>query len=478
MSEASGNAKTASLTNVTVIYAIGNLASKLISFVLVFFVTYYLTKEDLGTYDIILTTVSLITPILSLQLTDAVLRWLAADGSSANTSKVITNILFIILVTVLAFMPVYLLAGVLMPIPSQLMVFLLIATSAMLPLMQIAARGNGKNTLFAVSSVVYASVYTAFTILFVVVYQMHVEGMLYANISANICTFLFIFAKGKYYATLDKKLIDLQFCKELILFSFPLIPNALAWWAFSSANRYIVLYFLGLEANGIWSISYKIPTIFSIFTGIFFMAWQEKAIREYNSPDRDRYFMTVLNTYVPLSLGIVLVLAAASKPLLYFLVEKSFFVSWKYTIFLMLANYFQSLALFYGVGYYCVKETKQVFYTTLFGSFMTIACSVALVPLFNLYGAGIATMLGFLVMFLIRLKQTRKYFRIDYPLLKTCFMFACIAICSLVSYFDAVWIQVVNTIVAIAIAVIINWEFILSKLNQLKPYCRLRSTYA
>jgi O-antigen/teichoic acid export membrane protein len=478
MNVAGSSAKSASLTNVTVIYAVGNLASKLISFVLVFFTTYYLTKEDLGVYDIILTTAALVTPIIYIQLTDAMLRWLLNDSSSENTSKVLTNTFFILMVMVGLFTVVYGLVITFIAIPSKIAVFLLFLSSAFLPLMQITARGNAKNGLFAGSSVVYSLVYTIFTLLLVVVYGLKVDGILYANIAANLVTFLFIFLYGKYYSCFDKKLIDLQFCKELILFSFPLIPNALAWWAFSSANRYIVLYFLGLEQNGIWSISYKIPTIFSIFTSIFFMAWQEKAIREYNNPDRDRYYTEILNTYVTLSLGIILVLAAASKPLLYFIVEKSFFVSWKYTIFLMVANFFQSLALFYGVGYYCVKETKHVFYTTLVGSLTTIIFSILLVPFFNLYGAGIATMLGFLAMFLIRLKQTRKYFRIDYPVLKTSFISICIIVCCLLSYSDAIWVQVINNLAAVAIAVAINWKFILGKLAQLRPYFgRLRSLY-
>lgn len=478
MSESEGKGGVMSLTNTTMLYAVGNLASKMISFVLVFFTTYYLTKADVGVYDIILTTAALVSPLIYMQLTDAVLRWLLTDNSSLNTSKVFTNVVCILIANSFLFSALYWLVVNFIAIPSNGIVFLLLLSSTMLPLLQMFSRGNGKNALFAGSSVVYSFIYTIFTLLLVVVYKFKVDGILYANIAANIVTFMFIYISGKYYSNFNIKQFDYVFCKELIIFSLPLIPNALAWWLFSSANRFIVLYFLGLELNGIWSVSYKIPTIISIFTSIFFMAWQEKAIKVYNNPERDKYYTDILNTYVSLSLGIILVLTAASKPMLYFLVEKSFFVSWKYTVFLMLATFFQSLALFYGVGYYCEKETKQILYTTLIGSLSTVVFSVVLVPFFQLYGAGIATLLGFLVMFLIRLKQTKRFFTITYPLQKTLYMLAGIAICYLMSFIDSVLIQLINNAAAISIGFYINRKFIFSKMSQWKPFCKLRSLYA
>lgn len=459
------------------LYAFGNLSSKIISFVLVFFTTYYLSKADLGLYDIIITTVALISPFIYLQLTDAILRYLLTNNSILNTSKVFTNICCIIIASIFVFSAIYWTVASFVIISNQNIIFWLILSSSLLPIMQIFSRGNGKNALFAGSSVMFSFIFTAFTILFLVVFKLKVEGVLYANITANVATFMFIYFTGKYYSNFDLKQFNYFFCKELLVFSLPLIPNSIMWWLFSSANRYIVLYFLGLELNGIWSISYKIPTVIAIFTSIFFMAWQEKSIKVYNDPGRDTYYTDILNTYVSLSLGIIIMLTAASKPMLYFLVEQSFFISWKYGVFLMLASFFQSLALFYGVGYYCANDTKHILYTTLIGSFSTIISSIILVPYLHLYGAGIATLLGFLVMFLIRLKQTRKYFTIRYPFQKTICMFAGIAVCYLVSFIDSIPIQVINNLSAVTIAFYINRKFILNKLSQWKTLDKIKSLY-
>ena len=298
--------------------------------------------------------------------------------------------------------------------------------------------------------------------------------MLLANGIAALLTALFIFVKGRYYTYFSTKQFDIAFSKTLIIYSFPLIPDTVAWWLFNSANRYIVLFFLGLEYSGIWAISYKIPTILTMMHHLFFMAWQEQSLREYNSPNRDTYYSDVLKIYISLLLGSIIVLVAASKPVLYFIVQKSFFISWKYVAFLLMAIFFQSLALFYGMGYFCAKETKKVFYTTIIGSSTTILFSILLVPFLGLYGAGIGTMMGFFIMFLVRLKQTKKYFTIKFPLSMTLYMLACIAVCYAVSYVDSITIQILNNTVALSIAVYINWDFIVRKLAYVKQFFRTR----
>jgi O-antigen/teichoic acid export membrane protein len=457
--------KSKSLTNIVLIYAMGTLSSRVIGFVLVFVITFFLKRKEVGAYDIIITTVALVAPFIYLQLTDAILRWMLHENKDgAITSKLFTNVFFILFASFLIFSPLYWIVISFIDVPLKPLIFIVILAQSILPLFQLFVRGSGENVLFAVSGVVYSVLYTALTMLFLVFYKFKLEGLLIANAAAATGTALFLFVKGKYYLNFSKELLDIQFCKTLIFFSLPLIPNVLAWWLYTSANRYVVLHFMGLEYSGIWAISYKIPTILTIINNLFFMAWQEKSLREFNSPTRDKYYTDVLAKFTSLLLGSIIVLVAAAKPILYYIVQKSFFVAWKYSMFLLLAFLFEDLALFYGMGYFCAKETKLIFYTTVIGSVATLIFSIALVPFFGLYGAGLAAMLGFLVMFLIRLRQTKKYFTIKYPLAETIIMLACIAVCYAVSYSHSIILQILNNAAAMCIAVYINRELIVSKL--------------
>lgn len=59
--------------------------------------------------------------------------------------------------------------------------------------------------------------------------------------------------------------------KAMILYSLPLVMNALAWWLNNASDRYILTFFCGTAINGIYAVSYKIPTILSTIQTIFIM---------------------------------------------------------------------------------------------------------------------------------------------------------------------------------------------------------------
>lgn len=58
--------------------------------------------------------------------------------------------------------------------------------------------------------------------------------------------------------------------KEMLKYSIPLIPNAFMWWIISASNRFFILYFVGVEANGLFAVANKIPSFLSILYAIFF----------------------------------------------------------------------------------------------------------------------------------------------------------------------------------------------------------------
>jgi O-antigen/teichoic acid export membrane protein len=64
------------LINNTLIYTVGSLGSKILVFLLLPLYSFYLSKEELGIYDLILVSVNLTVPVVTFQLSEAVYRWL------------------------------------------------------------------------------------------------------------------------------------------------------------------------------------------------------------------------------------------------------------------------------------------------------------------------------------------------------------------------------------------------------------------
>ena len=59
----------------TIVLTLGQLSSKLLGFLLIPLYTAILTASEYGTYDLVITTVALLTPILTMVITEAVLRF-------------------------------------------------------------------------------------------------------------------------------------------------------------------------------------------------------------------------------------------------------------------------------------------------------------------------------------------------------------------------------------------------------------------
>ena len=79
----------------TGLLAIGQFGTKLLSFFLVPLYTYVLSTADYGTYDLMNTTVSLLVPILSLNICDSALRFpLDKNVDRKQVFSICANILF------------------------------------------------------------------------------------------------------------------------------------------------------------------------------------------------------------------------------------------------------------------------------------------------------------------------------------------------------------------------------------------------
>lgn len=99
----------------TLIYAIGSFGTKILNFLIVPLYTYYILPGDLGDYDLLMTTVSLISPLITLKISDATYRWIINKKENEKvyisaTYKLLLRNSIVIALTILAinyFFPIW-----------------------------------------------------------------------------------------------------------------------------------------------------------------------------------------------------------------------------------------------------------------------------------------------------------------------------------------------------------------------------------
>lgn len=407
-----------SLLNNTIIYAIGNFGSKVLSYAMVPLFSFFVNKEDLGLYDLFLTSISLLFPVVTLQLSEAMYRWLLTCENPKDRKKVISTGVFSSIILLLIFGLCYLISTYFYNFRYQEYFYLLLIGASLFPIAQQIIRGLGKNKLYSFIGLLNSVLLIFFNVLFLFFLNYGLLGILLASIisySLSVITCIFL---GKIYMYIDIRSYTFKHLVELLKYSTPLIPNAISWWLINAANRFLILHLMGIEANGDFAISSRFPAILAVINSIFMLAWQDIAISKINNNEDISFVSKLFNQFLILEMCLTILLIPISKFLVNYVVESSYQDTWKYMPLLFLGTAFSSFSAFYGSVYLKDKRTINLFITTIIGGLVNIGVTYFLIPVIGLFAPGVGTLLGFATVFILRVINLRSYFNLDINWLK------------------------------------------------------------
>lgn len=451
------------------IFAVGNLGSKLISFVLVPLYTYYLTTKEYGQVDLVTTTVSLMIPIVSGGISVAVLRF--ALDKEVDKKSVVTNATVIALIGILLTAVCYPLLAATKAFDKILLAFLfLLAFQVFTQIIAQFARGNGQVRVFAFNGMIKTLAIGLLNIYFLVVLKMGLNGYLISLILAEIVSLIYLTITTPYFKDFSVKLISKSFMKEMLWFSIPTIPNDVLWWFVNSASRYFILYFLGVSANGIYAVANKIPSIISMMQSVFSQAWQISLVDERDSETRGEFHANIFKYY-----SFLLFLTASSimvilKWLLANLVQSSYFISWQVTPFLLVSAIYSGFIGFYGQFYIAEKKTKGLMNTSIVSGVLSIILNYIFISLFGLIGVGLASMISLFVGWIIRIYDTSKFITVKINFMNLIANHVVLSVQILLIFLFNGSVLMVLQAVCLVILLVVNLEIVKGLFETIKKF--------
>ena len=456
------NSKNKSLMQGMLIYAIGNFGTKILSFLIVPLYTYYISTADMGTYDLLISTVNLLTPIITLQISDAAYSFMIRNRMKNDLC--IASSMQVLLVNSLISTAAIFLVDMFFPIDYLWEFVWLTVTTNMLTVVQRMLRGLKKQTLFAISGVVYTAVFLGLNVVQICVLHQGVRSLLTSAIIANLVTLLVIYIAERQLRVSVIRKPDLPAIGQMLQFAVPLIPNQLSWWVINSSNRYIISIFLDRSANGIFSISYKFPTILQMVLTLFNTSWQDVVVAD--NEDSGAFYTGVFRTLYTLSFTMLLPLIPATKLVIRWFMEQSYADAANYVAFLYLGTVFQSFASFYGVGYLRGKDTKRASTTSIFGALCNVVIHFTLIRFIGLQAAAISTFVGFMAMWLVRERHNRKELGIQVQWSHFLMFFLLALLLCVAASFTNVLMDCILTVAGGIIFLVLNREMISSLLKK------------
>lgn len=431
------------------IFAIANLGSHLITFALVRFYTELLTSEQYGIVDFVVTTSSMLIPFLTLAITEAVLRF---SIDQEEKSGIFTNGIFMATLGSVLFLivgPVFFQGTSY----EQYFIYLavLVFASSINMIMAQFTRGIGKVTIFAVAGIIKTTTLVCGNLFFLLELGWGIKGYLLSVIMSEVTSAVYLACWAQLYRYIRLKCQKLLL-KEMLRYSIPLMSNSLSWWVMNAADKYVILACLGTAANGLYAVAHKIPTLINLCNNIFFQAWQLSAVQEASSETKTEFYSRVFNVLSAMLCVVASLLILLVNPLTRIMVAASYGDVWKFTPFLIIAMVFSAFASFLGTNYVAMKETKGALITSFIGAVVNIALNLLLVGPYGINGTAIATMISFLIMWLLRAYDTRKFVSIKYDHWQLGFSIALLLLQAVITICDqTLWISLLCTVAMIAI---------------------------
>lgn len=460
----------------TIIIFLGKFCTQFLTFFLLPLYTAVLNSKEYGTVDLITTYVSLIVPVITLQIEMGLFRELLDNRNNLNKEQeIISSGVFSVIVQFVICLIIYLFISLFISIPFSLYIILNVLTVMLSNVLLQISRGLGDNISYSIGSTIAGVGTVLFNVLFLVGLKWNIEGMLLSTAIANFLAAIFLFIKLKIYKYFKFSNIKKKITKKLIKYSLPLVPNGLIWWIINVSDRTIISLFLGTAANGIYAISNKFSSVLIQVYNVFNLSWTESAALHINDSDRDKFFSNTFNSILKLFSSVCIMLIGLLPLIFNLLINKSYNESYIYIPILLLGMIFNIIVSFVGCIYVAKKMTKQVATTSCWSGIINIVINLLLIKIIGIYAAAISTVIAFAVMSIYRIFDVQKYVKLKIDLRLIIILTILFIVECIIYYIKLIPLSIFNCIILFIILAIINKKIIIVIINQIKKRISLKS---
>lgn len=393
----------------TGILTLGQLSSKLFTFLLLPMYTSLLLPEDYGTIDVIQTVVSLILYVSTLQIENAVFRFVIENRDDKAEQHGYISSGLVVLLSMTAVCSILIIAtSFFITIPHLPLLLLSLWAQAVFFYLSNIARGFGNNLDYSIASFIVTISSLVTNIVFIIGLKMGAASILLAVVISNAVGSIYFICRLKIWDYVSPVYFNKNKLCSMVNYSLPLIPNAISWWITNTSDRLLIITFLGASYNGIYAAANKIPTIYTNIFSAFNTAWTESVSLAMKDTDRDAYINSMLNAsfklFSFLNLGIIVCISIAFQ----WIIGDNYAEAYTHIYILLIAIFINSMCSLLGGILGGLKNTKVIGSTTVLGAIVNFLINFFMIKVIGLYAASLSTLISYITIYFSRMKAVKK----------------------------------------------------------------------
>lgn len=443
------------------ILGIGKVIPKCISLITLPIITFYLTKDEFGKYDLITILVTLFLPIVTLQMQAAAFRFLLNKKDKKDKRIVISNIMYFTLFSSTIALTILFFILFKIDIITRIIIITYYLLDIYLITIQQIARGLSNNKEYSSSVVLSSIAELAFTFTFVAYFKLGLIGILITLILSDCISLLYLCVKIKLFSYVKISLLSRNVIREFLSYSWPLIPNSLSSWIMQLSDRVIISLFLGVGANAIYAVANKIPNLFNILQGTFNMAWQESASLAVDSEDSNDYYSRMFSVTFNAYVGMMALVIGFAPILFFLLIRGDYSQSYRHIAILFMGNFFSGISSYIGGIYIAHKKSKEIGLTTIGAAIVNLIINVSLIHFIGIYAASISTMVSYLFLAIYRMKDVQKIQKIKYNFKQITMGLILLATMCIINFVTNNFLNIINVILGVTVFLVFNKNIVM-----------------
>jgi O-antigen/teichoic acid export membrane protein len=447
-----------------------NLLIALKGIIFVPLITKLLGAFNYGIWVQISVTITLLAPLIRLGLTNSLIRYLAAEKDTDTIKEGIYSVIF--LISIIAFASTLFFIIFIIPVSNFFQTPIILV--ALLPIIILFECLNG--VFFAVFQAFQRMLRYSFLtiiaslgeIIFVVLSILLGYGIYGAVLSLLIIRLIVsIISSAFIYKKFGFKIPDFHFIKKYLLFGLPTLLSGFSYSIVTSADKYLVGFFLGTLFVGYYAPAYSLGNIITFLILPLSFVLFPAVCKSYDENELDEVKNKLkysLKYFLIIAIPAVFGLSALVKEILQiFSTQEIATYSYFVTPFVATSTLFYGLSDIFSQIIILAKKTKIVGYIWFAAAIINIILNLILIPLYGILGAAISTLLCYLLAFLlIYFYSTKEFiFEIDWPsILKSLFASFLMAIIILIfnptNLFSTIFLVFMGAIIYAVIMIFIK----------------------
>ncbi|MDK7539261.1 oligosaccharide flippase family protein [Bacillus paranthracis] len=396
------------------VFFLGNTLTKLISFFLLPLYTLKITPDAFGYYDLTISLINLIVPIIFFQVWDGIFRFTFDYEKKSDKYMVVSNGIVIQIFGFIMYLITFFIIVNLLnyDMNYRYLIFIYGILSAFQYYYNCVARSFAKNTLLVATGLLNSVISILLNVILISIYNMGIEALYISYIIGTLIQIIILEKGVKIVENFKINVISVELIKKLIKFSLPLCVITLSYWLLSGLVRLVISNKLGMQENGLYGVTNRLSSIIVLVVNVFQFAWYEMSYSMGKDANKKQYYKYSLD-YI-----LKVILYVGSVSLLIIKVVFPYMIAEQYRDALMIIPItfigvlINSYVSFASTLFLAEKDSKKLLLPTLISVVVNMIGLVLLTENLGLIGATLSLAIAFFVNGLIITIKLKKQYNI------------------------------------------------------------------